>query len=157
MTHFDSEKDLVLCFRDHLKRADVPWSFIGCEVEFDYTRGKADLVALSHELDLTAFEAKLLRWRDALYQAYRNRCFAHRSFVVLPPEVAIRASRYEAEFERRGVGLCSVDREGIVIFIDSERDEPVEPWLSSRATAHVTGERNGNPEADSRRASLLRC
>jgi hypothetical protein len=45
--------------------------------EFDYSRGRTDVVALRDGEHVIAFEAKLKDWRTALHQAYRNTCFAH--------------------------------------------------------------------------------
>ncbi len=102
--------------------------------EFFYQRGKTDVVALDESGRVIAFEAKLNRWRKALHQAYRNTCFAHVSYVVLPQGVATLASRYAAEFRRRGVGLCYMGAdEELVVLLDADEGRPVEPWLSSKA------------------------
>lgn len=137
---FDSEEELVVRFERSLGRSDSPWPAIKYEREFGYIRGRADLVAISGEGTLFAFEAKLDRWRDALHQAYRNLCFAHRSYVVLPRKAAERAARYEAEFARRRVGLCCMDEREIIVMIEAVHSDPLQPWLSHRAARYVIGD-----------------
>jgi hypothetical protein len=94
-------------------------------------------VAVNENGLLIAFEAKVERWRKALHQAYRNRCFANLSYVLLPPETARKAQRYAIEFSRRGVGLCSVDIDTIVILHDATHTEPIQPWLRENAISHA--------------------
>jgi hypothetical protein len=144
---FETERKLVAQLEDALGQSNSPWPELRFGREFEYLRGRADLVALSVEGTLLAFEAKLERWRQALAQAYRNLCFAHQSYVVLPRATAERAARYDAEFVRRGVGLCHVDRNRIVVIIEAPQRKPLQPWLSNRAETHVTGERLERPSA----------
>jgi hypothetical protein len=129
------EADLVAHFVEHLA-ADPRWSAAKVGREFFYARGRTDVVLLIAG-ELVAVEAKLERWRDALQQAYRNRCFAHRTYVVLPSSTALRAHRYEHEFRRRGVGLLVVSDDGIVEFLDSDAQEPLQAWLSDAAIAAI--------------------
>jgi|GEM_PF-1776810 hypothetical protein len=128
--------DEFLC---HLERFPSPWGAVQVAREFFYRNGRTDVIALASDGCVLAFEAKLERWRAALHQAYRNTCFAHRSYVVLPKEVALRAQRYTAEFDRRGVGLCYVDKEGLVVLKEATKSEPIQPWLSGLATSHASG------------------
>lgn len=58
---------------------------------------------------LTAFEMKLKDWKRAVAQAYRYSYFADRTIVVLPDEIANRAEKHLATFERLGIGLWSYD------------------------------------------------
>src|SRR2546427_5324293 len=44
-----------------------------------------------HDALPISFEAKLKDWRYALDQAYRNTCFAHKSYVVVPEATALTA------------------------------------------------------------------
>jgi hypothetical protein len=96
-------------------------------------------VAVSNAETLIAFEAKLKDWKCALHQAYRNTCFAHRSFVLLPRAVALTARGFLGEFERRGVGLCYIDGADLVVLHESPHTMPIEPWLASEAISHVCG------------------
>lgn len=107
--------------------------------EFDYQRGRTDVVALGVRGAVLAFEAKLARWRDALHQAYRNRCFAHRTYVVVPMAVGERLMQHEAEFRRRKVGLCAVrSADDVAVLIESDAGEPWQPWLSEEAAAEAS-------------------
>src|SRR5438876_9276871 len=106
---YASERELVDDFTRALADGLEAWGSVDFAEEFYYLRGRTDVVALTADGAVLAFEAKLLDWKEALHQAYRNTCFAHESYVVLPCHVARRAIRSDAEFTRRGVGLCTVD------------------------------------------------
>lgn len=54
---------------------------------------------------VTAIEAKLLRWQDALSQALTYRLFAHRSFVLLDGAQTSLSRAAIRAFESTGVGL----------------------------------------------------
>jgi hypothetical protein len=132
---YPSEADLVNRLVASLRRHDGPIAIAGLAREFPYRNGRADVV-VSTEGQVIAFEAKLYRWRWALHQAYRDTCFAHQSFVVLPWSQASIAMRYEAEFDRRGVGLCSIDDNGRLIILKAAMTrEPLQDWLSEAAAA----------------------
>lgn len=145
--HFCTENALVDAFVSALydgHETSLPAAAI--VREFSFLRGKPDVVSVSAEGEVIAFEAKLTRWRDALVQAYRNTCFAHRSFVVLPWKTAHTASKFCAEFERRSVGICAVKDGRLIIIQAAVRVEPVEPWLSveaSEAAARAEHRRRG--------------
>lgn len=134
---FDSEQLLVDGFVALLEARDTPWGDVQFTCEFDYSRGRTDVVVLHSSGQIMAFEAKLNKWRSALHQAYRNTCFAHRSFVLLPKRVALTAAGYRQEFAARGVGLCYLDSEGLVVVEDAPVGFPIEPWLASAAMAHM--------------------
>jgi hypothetical protein len=110
--------------------------------EFFYQRGRTDVVGVCSEGTVLAFEAKLTKWRTALQQAYRNTCFAHRSYVVLPWSTAQLANQYVAEFQRRKVGLCTVRDGSVVVLQAALRSEPIEPWLSRVATSRTRRRRS---------------
>ena len=103
-------------------------------------RGRADVVAFSLSNELIAIEAKLSRWRIALQQAFRNKCFADKSYVLLPDSVAKVASRYEYEFDRRGIGICCIQDGHICIVKEAIAEEPIQPWLRQAAIQYVMGE-----------------
>jgi hypothetical protein len=90
-----TERNLVRQFVRGLRDVSCPWGKVGVSSEFDYSRGRADLVVAAEDGNhLIAFEAKLQKWRDALQQAYRNLCFADSSYVILPRRTAMRAQLY---------------------------------------------------------------
>jgi hypothetical protein len=84
---------------------------------------------------VVSFEAKLDRWKDAMHQAYRNTCYSHLSYVLLPEAVAFKAKDALPEFQRRGVGICTVRRGEVVVLHHPQAVEPLHPWLSERASA----------------------
>jgi hypothetical protein len=133
---YSSERALVNDLIARLARRNSPWRSQEVITEFSYGRGRAD-VLVKHGGEIVAIEAKLSRWRDALDQAYRNMCFAHRSFVCLPNAAAARAAQHVHEFETRGVGLCTIEDDRIIVICDSSTKEPLQPWLSDAAAAAV--------------------
>lgn len=137
---FDSERQMVERLLSLLASGASPWSLSHVSTEFEYANGRTDVIALLDTTVVLALEAKLTRWRDALDQAYRNTCFAHRSLVVLPPRTAERARAYRAEFERRGIGLCTVSADSVVVLIEPGDVAPLLPHLTTRAIAKLDDE-----------------
>lgn len=113
--------------------SSTAWSQFKTSTEFDYKRGRTDIIAIDGNGTLIAIEAKLKKWRDALQQAYRNTCFAHRSYVLLPEKAASTASKHLTEFKRRKVGLCYLSEGEIVVIYEPPLVEPIQPWLSQVA------------------------
>lgn len=136
---FQHERDLVDTLAAKLQQGLAQWGRLRIAREFEYMRGRTDLVGVAEDGSIIAFEAKLGRWREALRQAGRNLCFAHRSYVVLPAPVAERASRYPAEFEKRNVGICSVESGSITVMLEAPENTPVQPWLSKLAGEWIHG------------------
>jgi hypothetical protein len=133
------EENLVEHFATCLRTDVTPWGVSRVAFEFDYGGGSADVIALGGA-QLVAFEAKLFRWRDALHQAYRTLAFAHRAYVIVPESTALIAARYEHEFCRRRVGLCSISEgNGIRVLLNSEAAAPLLPWVATRALAELDG------------------
>ena len=130
---YPTEQALVDGFIRNIRSPKTPWECLHISTEFFYQRGKADIVVQNAEGDVIAFEAKLRKWRVALNQAYRNTCFANRSYVLLPKAVALLASQYAAEFRRRQVGICYIDLGRIHILEEAEAINPLQQWLSLRA------------------------
>lgn len=138
MSLYSSERVLVEDFLERLSSTS-PWGKVTTSLEFFYQRGRTDIIAVDETGAVIAFEAKLRRWKDALQQAYRNTCFAHRSYVVLPKTIAEAAHRHSEAFARRGVGICYVDGDIIVILHDASEAHPLQPWLSDKAKAQANG------------------
>lgn len=61
-----------------------------------------------------AIEAKLKDWKRALHQAYRYKWFSERAFVCLPKSTSASAMKHIAYFEKLGVGLMTIEPDGIV-------------------------------------------
>jgi hypothetical protein len=134
---YRTERQLVKAFVGGVKLDPTPFGQLSLAQEFFYQRGRADVVGVCEKGSVFAFEAKLTKWRMALQQAYRNTCFAHLSYVVLPWPTAQLARRYAAEFDRRRVGLCAMQDGTVVVLHYARQSEPVEPWLSQVATATI--------------------
>ena len=132
-----SESRLVQEFVWSLKGPEAPWDTAQIVCEFFYRSGRANVVVLTGSREIVAFEAKLLRWRDAMHQAYRNRCFAHQSYVALPRKAAQLAHEHVTEFHRRGVGICYVEQGRVVVLHESPRRDPLLPWLSERVVEQL--------------------
>ena len=130
---YSLEIQLVEDFKNNLLPLDHPFRITELADEFNYLNGRVDVIAKSEEGLLIAFEAKLKKWRIALNQAYRNSSFAHLSYVVLPTDSAMNALKNYNEFLKRGVGLCSVNSEGIKIEINAKKNKPLQPWLTDSA------------------------
>jgi hypothetical protein len=135
------ESHLVKDLESHLTRAESPFTQLNIAFEFGYNSGRTDVIGLTEDGHLIAFEAKLTRWREAVHQAYRSTSFAHYSYVVLPKSVVENALRQRHEFERRGIGLCSidpsVDSSVINIEIPATKKEPLLRWLTNSALKYI--------------------
>lgn len=124
---------IVTCVRS----GRTPWGAMEYLREFEYGTGRTDVLTVVEKSALIAFEAKLYRWRGALFQAYRNRAFASESYVILPCRAAEKAARHRETFERYGVGLCTVRKGEICVLIAGPRELPVQGWLAQRALTTI--------------------
>jgi len=134
---YATEALLVNNFHERLRFPGSPFSPKSTANEFNYTEGRTDVVVVDENDNLIAFEMKLEKWREALHQAYRNASFAHYSYVVVPETTARLAFRRQHEFKRRGVGLCSVGKNGVQIEISARRSDPLRPWITAHAMRHA--------------------
>lgn len=134
---YELESDLVKDFQDTIFDVSDTFTIIAMASEFNYVEGKVDIIAKDSDGDLIAFEAKLLRWRNALYQAYRNSSFAHYSYVVLPEATLANARSHIDEFHRRGVGLCFFGSSGLRVELLATRRNPIQPWLTNIALSYI--------------------
>jgi hypothetical protein len=124
LRHTDKVKTLV----SQMQRAGAAWEDSGHDfalqgygipdlITFAWSTQKNQSPALSLEAlrqklqrqQFTAFELKLRDWRKSLVQAYRYRYFCDLSIVVLPSDVAPRASQRLELFASLDVGLWSFD------------------------------------------------
>lgn len=137
---FCDEKTLINEFVTSIQSNTSPWGNVKLAQEFFYQRGRTDLIAISPSGDVIAFEAKISKWRIALQQAYRNQCFADRSFVILPQKSAQNAVKHIDEFSYRGVGLCCMNNNDLEILLDAPRVNPLQPWLRDQAIEYIKKE-----------------
>lgn len=133
---FASEASMVDQFVELLSNGSSPWGELQTTTEWDYRTGIADVLVRTKNGQLIAFEAKLTDWRRAAHQAYRSTTYACRSYVLLPINVAERVRAHEDIFSRYGVGLCSLDEDGVSILIEAQVTPPLLPWLYERAQSH---------------------
>lgn len=110
--------------------------------EYDYNNGRVDIVTQTSDKELVAIEAKLLKWRSALNQAYRNTSFAHYSFVLLPEKIAYLALEREKDFKNRGVGVLSIINNQVKILLVPQKKKPLQPWLTKKAFEYINQQNN---------------
>lgn len=72
--------------------------------------GIADFIWVNSQKQITAFEFKINDWKKGLMQAVKYRAYAHKSFLIVPPNVAKRALSYQDAIKELGVGLYSFDK-----------------------------------------------
>ena len=135
---YATECVLVDDFCTALKTQETPWGQLHVAREFDYGRGRVDVIAVDQRGTVIAIEAKLTRWRDALHQAYRNTCFAHQSFVLLPEPISNKATCHAADFAKRSVGLCHLRNGSLIVSLPAVHQNPIQPWLSEVAISTAT-------------------
>lgn len=63
------------------------------------------------DVEICAFEFKLVNWKRAFFQATRYRSFAHRVYVVLPTQVIDRTEKLWDSFRMQNIGLIAHDLE----------------------------------------------
>lgn len=129
------ERDLVAAFIASISISNDVFGIQDFGLEFNYQRGRTDVVAVSGDGRVIAFEAKLRDWREALHQAYRNTCFAVESYILMPLAAAERAAAHALEFENRGVGICTLSNGALKVLRPAPRHlDALEPQLRKRAT-----------------------
>lgn len=136
---YSNEQELVDRFVLSIDQNLSPWDVIEINTEFNYARGRTDIVFVNSEGILIAVEAKLEKWKYAIHQAYRNRCYANQSYVLLPLDVAIQVCKYSHELDLRGVGVCSIEEDIISILYEAPIDTPLQPWLYDEALKFIAG------------------
>jgi len=127
------EQDLRDEFAASLKHEDRCFGSLVTALEFAHASGRTDLIAESSNGELIAFETKLVDWRRAVQQAYRNSSFAHYSYVVLPLGAAKKAP--PVEFTKRKIGLCYIRAGQITVEIEAPKQDPLQPWITDSALA----------------------
>lgn len=135
---YKTEAELVAQFVELLATNPNPaWGYVETATEFPFTVGRTDVIALTEDGQLVAFEVKLRKWREALHQAYQAESFAHFGYIVVPKEVAERALKHEDEFRVRSVGICYVSEGQMVILRQADRWMPLQAGVMDRAVAHI--------------------
>jgi hypothetical protein len=139
---YQREENLVLEFITSLEQASPnEWGSLKVATEFPHLSGRADILAITEDNKVLAFEAKLSKWRKALNQAYRNTSYANYSYIVVPETIAKRAALQQIEFRRHHVGICYINNGRIEIELKAPNCIPLQPWLTERAVEFIA-ERN---------------
>lgn len=132
MSQYKYESDLVADFLSLLESESNPWGQMPYLTECNYSGGRTDILALNGNGDLVAFEAKLVKWKSALNQAYRNTYFAQESYVLLPHCIADKATAFRSEFLERNVGLCSLSNGKMRIHIPATKVSSLNSSLTNK-------------------------
>lgn len=130
---YREEIQLVSQFRKTISELTTPLKIKHTEIEFVHLSGRTDIVGITDDGEIIAIEAKLTNWKNALQQAYRNTCFAHFSYVLLPSNKLTPAIKSEVEFTKRNVGLLTLVDNEVQIIIESRRNQPFVERITDRA------------------------
>lgn len=128
-------------YHEHVfKEADRGRSFKMVREMYINGLGIADIVSVftgSRKVVLHAFEMKIKDWRKALAQAYRYKYYANSSYVVLPPDVAVKARQSLPVFRAINVGLWAFDKEKNIIkkIYNPKKDNPISSTAYNKALA----------------------
>jgi len=71
--------------------------------------GIADYVFVESNKQITAFEFKISDWRKGFAQAARYKCYAHRSFLVVPKAIIHRIEPFFKGLREINIGLYAFD------------------------------------------------
>lgn len=145
MNIFRYEEDLIQIFISHIENGNGNFNFSNIIREFNYNNGKTDILGLSSEKKLYAFEAKLTKWKYAVNQAYRNTIFANYSYVVMPERLDMTVLKNIHFFEKRNVGLILVDHNSYRLVINAQRLESKRNWISDKANKLISREHEKVP------------
>ena len=130
---FASEMDMSDIFCAELNAQRTAWGKVSLLKEFNFSRGRTDVIAVDEDGALHAFELKLEKWSHALNQAYRSTSFADFSYIVIPEKIAKRAVSHVEDFKKRSVGICTIGNKGLNVVLPAVYSEPIQPWLSKNA------------------------
>jgi hypothetical protein len=94
---------------------------------------------LATDVHISAIEAKLTKWWDAIEQAERYLSFANHAYIAMPADTFDRVDDIITECEARGLGALAVTSEGYVSMVAEPRDTtPQTPeWV--RLVSSVVG------------------
>lgn len=91
---------------------------IANEVKNEFSLGEPYKIGLQ---DVVAVEAKLSNWSRGLYQAYRYKQFANKSYLALYSKYIHRALANKELFERCNVGLIEVGEDELITHVEPNR------------------------------------
>lgn len=73
--------------------------------------------------EVVAVEAKLSNWKRGLYQAYRYKEYANKSYLALHSKYVHRALKNIEDFKRFNIGLIEVNSNSIEILYEPRRED----------------------------------
>lgn len=91
--------------------------------------------SVSPRTRISAVEAKLRNWREALLQAKRYLFFSNYSYIALPSELIVRNSAIAECCREEGIGLISVEPEARVLRVAARFHDCASPdwfWLLAK-------------------------
>lgn len=91
---------------------------------FNYQNGLQEVVAI---------EAKLKNWRRGLYQAYRYRCYADKSYLAVYTKAINAPLRHRQEFKKFNVGLIEVVNDNIKVHIEPQKEKHTNSFIKALA------------------------
>jgi hypothetical protein len=106
--------------------------------------GIADYVFIETNQHITAFEFKISDWRKGLAQAARYKCYAHRSFLVVPQSIIHRIKPFFKGLSEINIGLYAFDcqTEIIKIIFQPKIKEPFSKNAHNNALSILNRKRN---------------
>jgi len=106
--------------------------------------GIADYVFVESNQCITAFEFKISDWRKGFAQAARYKCYAHRSFLVVPQAIIHRIEPFFEGLKEINIGLYVFDSQtGIIEAIyKPEIKEPFSKNAHNNALSILSRKRN---------------
>lgn len=111
----------------------------------DFKKGLTYKIGLK---EIIAIEAKLRNWQRGLYQAYRYRQYANKSYLALHSKYVHRALVNKEHFVRSNVGLIEVNDKDIKIHIEPKRESSKENIYSALVYERIlSAEKNLFPSA----------
>lgn len=131
--HFRYETELVDAFISCSRKRKSKWVRSAVVREFNYSRGKTDILLVSQAGEVIAIEAKLSDWKNAAHQAYKSHCFANKSYILLPEEVIAVAFKRIEEIYKRRIGILTIKNNNIEVVVEAEETKPLQPWLHAEA------------------------
>lgn len=106
--------------------------------------GIADYVFVESNWNITAFEFKISDWRKGFAQAARYKCYAHRSFLVVPQAIIHRIKPFFKGLEEINIGLYVFNSQtGIIeVIYEPEIKEPFSKNAHNNALSILNRKRN---------------
>ena len=93
--------------------------------------------------DVIAIEAKLKDWKRGLYQAYRYRFYADKSYLAIYTKAIATPLKNLDEFKKYNVGLIEVKDSGIKVHFNPKKEKNLDPYTKAVAYERLLGLQKG--------------